>query len=311
MARRKTKKKSGGFFSRFRSNSKKRTNTTAEPAGWKVRLKIAGIIGGWTLAAAGICVGFYYLRGYIHQNGQTAQATGPIELTNAPDDWLGEEWLRAITTATGGNYFPLNDQSAHVIAENLERLSWMYDVRVRITPKHLKVTAKYRKPAVRIQTTSGKWVYLDAEGVVLDYLPVDTFAVLEIRGLSWRTLPPPGNQYHSEAATAVILLLEILQKMDEKCCPEKPLLNEIAYVDVTHFGTQRSKKPHLILTAKDGTEAFWGAAYGQASAFLEANETEKLTKLYNFYQQNNNTLQGKVKSIELRTPRTQLPRPQR
>jgi len=97
--------------------------------------------------------------------------------------------------------------------------------------------------------------------------------------------------------------------MDEISTPEAPLLNEIASIDVSNFGGRKSsRRPHIVLYAKDGTQVFWGAAYGESARYLEASEREKIAMLYQFYK-DHSTIQGKVKYIELRHPQEGIPRP--
>jgi hypothetical protein len=64
-----------------------------------------------------------------------------------------------------------------------------------------------------------------------------------------------------------------------------------------------------VLNVVDGTEIYWGAAWGQANVYLEADEKEKLAMLYQFFMDHQNTLQGAAKRIELRLPQDSIPRP--
>lgn len=312
-AKKKTKRssKSGGLLAWFTTDAKpKRRTSKSKAVDWKRRMIVFGIIFGWISVGAGLSVGFYYMKQYIQKSGPAATHTGPMELVGPPE-WLGQEWLATITNVAGGGRFVLNEQSAAAVGQRLATLSWMHGIRVKTTPETLQVHAEYRRPAARVQLAGGQWVYLDREMVVLDYLPLSAFPIVEIRGFNARSLPEPGSEFRSESAEAAIKLLEILEKMDQKCCPQKPLLGEIEAMDVSNYaGGKSASRPHLVLRAQDGTEIHWGAAYGQSARFLEANEAEKLTKLYNFYRQNGSTLLGKVKYVELRTPQTERPRPQ-
>ena len=66
--------------------------------------------------------------------------------------------------------------------------------------------------------------------------------------------------------------------------------------------------PYFTLTAKDGTQIYWGAAVGSAKRYMEAAEKEKLAMLYAFYTRHG-TLQNIVKYIELRRPQKTMPQP--
>jgi hypothetical protein len=133
--------------------------------------------------------------------------------------------------------------------------------------------------------------------------------IVEIKGFSARTIPPVGDTMAGDDIAAAIKLLAVLEIMDEISTPLAPLLGEIASIDVSNFGGRKSsRKPHVVLYAKDGTQVFWGAAYGESARYLEATEKEKVAMLYEFYTQHG-TIQGIVKYIELRNPQKAVPRP--
>jgi hypothetical protein len=74
--------------------------------------------------------------------------------------------------------------------------------------------------------------------------------------------------------------------MDSRVVPDKPLLAEIKSIDMSNFNGRRSKsQPHIVFYAKDGTEIRWGAQKGAWQRYLEAKDEEKLTLLYNTYQE--------------------------
>ncbi len=97
--------------------------------------------------------------------------------------------------------------------------------------------------------------------------------------------------------------------MDRIVTPNKPLLNEIAYIDMTNFnGRKNHKAPHIILYTTDNTEIIWGAEIGTWQRHLEATDEEKLAKLYGFYKEHNFTL-ADVKYINLRDPQDRIRQP--
>lgn len=309
MAGKKTKssKMTGGLLAWFTADKPKRRSS--KKVNWKHRAAVFAVIFAWIAIGAGLAFGFYYMKQYIQQNGPAVANTGPM-LINKPD-WLSQEWLTEITTVAGGSRFKLNDEVAAVVGQRLESISWIYDVRVKTTPTALEVVAKYRRPAASVKLGTNRWIYLDENLVVLDYLPLSAFPIVEIRGLNTRSIPDPGSEFHSDQAQAAVTLLKILAEMDQRVTPQKPLLGEVEYIDVSGYTGQRSSsRPQLVLYARDATEILWGAPYRQYAASMEATDDEKLTKLYSFYRQNGSTLLGKVRRIELRPPLTQLPRPQ-
>ena len=296
-----------GWFSRRKETARSRAGVAGSP--WVVRLKVAFAILVWACVGAGITMGFIYLERYIRTQGPSAQKTGPMELTGVPD-WLEPKWIETITQTAGGRQFHLDEQSARIVAEKLKNLSWMEQIRVKATPTVLQVQAVFRKPVARVKIRENRWVYLDAERAVLDPLPLESLTLAEIRGIAAESIPPPGGLCHAEEADAAIQILKKLEQMDQRCCPDKPLLSEIDSIDMSNLAKRKNtSKPHIILFAKDQTPIYWGAAWGKAAVYLEADEAEKLTMLYNFYAQNGNTLLGKVKYIELRTPVIERPRP--
>ena len=96
----------------------------------------------------------------------------------------------------------------------------------------------------------------------------------------------------------------------EKKIPGKPLLDEIESIDVSNFAARKNRSAsNIILNVTDGTKVYWGAAWGQANVYFEADEKDKLARLYQFFMDHNNTLTGMAKYIELRWLEDSIPRP--
>ena len=86
----------------------------------------------------------------------------------------------------------------------------------------------------------------------------------------------------------------------------------IESIDVSNFAARKSTsmdRPHIVFNVKDGTKVYWGAAWGQAATAFEADDKTKLDRLYQWFMEHNNTLQGTVKIIELRWLEDGVPRP--
>jgi len=97
--------------------------------------------------------------------------------------------------------------------------------------------------------------------------------------------------------------------MDELITPDKPLLYEIDYIDVSNFeGREDTRFPHIVLYATDKTEIIWGAEIATWQRYLEATDEEKLAKLYGYYKEHGSLLNG-VKYINLRNPQDKIPLP--
>jgi hypothetical protein len=121
--------------------------------------------------------------------------------------------------------------------------------------------------------------------------------------------------WKAEDAGAAIELLDLLNKMDLYFINlnkiKNPLLSEVESIDISNFAARQSKTaPIIVLNIKDGTKIYWGAPWGQAAVYLEADDKIKLTRLYETYISYNNSLQvaEKVKFIELRWLEDAIPR---
>jgi len=303
--------RTGGILGRFRGSENRTSGRTAEKesGSWSLRLRVAFSLCFWILVGTGIVLSFGYLNRYIQSEYPQAEKFGPLELVNVPE-WVESGWIEAIKASVGNGLFALDERSARQVSEKLSAFSWLEDVRVRVTPSRLRVEAVYRKPLLRVKTGTGRWLYLDSQAMVMDAPELPSLQVVELKGLPAERVGIPGQSCSAEEVSAVLVLLEILGRMDQKCCSDKPLRNEIAFIDVSNWVRgKKTSEPQIILGAKDGTPIYWGAPYGKAALYLEADETEKLSVLYTFYSQNGYTLQGKVKYLELRTPVGQRPRP--
>ena len=322
MTKRKKLKNGKGWFGFLKRDRKKKPATltprtrkkkdaTLLPSWLWVMLTIVG----FALLAAGLTAGFMVMERYVKALPQVETHAGPLKLINPPS-WLGQAWTEQIVAAVGGSRFVLDETAAATIGRRLAGIPWLYDVRVQTTPIAMEISAQYRRPVVRA-VMGQRTFYVDEKMVVYDALPVTAIAVPDVVGFTPRTAPPLGTVWLAEDVKAAMELIRILSMMDLQMTTaaepiKKPLLDEIQSVDVANFaGRKSASQPHLVLNVKDGaTQINWGAAWGQAARYLEAGEKEKVATLYQFYVENKNSLQGKVKFIELRQPQTLIPRPQ-
>lgn len=272
-------------------------------------LRVALTIVGLALVAAGLAAGFMAMEQYVKTLPEVESHTGPLKLLTPPA-WLGPAWTEQIAQTVGGPRFMLDESAARTVAERLAAISWLYDVRVQTTPEAIEIAAQYRRPIVSI-TIGGRTYYVDNKMIVFDALPVAAIAVPSVVGFTQRPVPPVGTTWLAEDVKAAVELVNVLSLMDLHMMAaedpiQKPLLDEIESVDVSGLS---ARKPNIVLNVKDGTTKInWGAAWGQAARNMEADEKEKIIMLYQFYVENNNTLQSKVKFIELRQPQTLVPR---
>lgn len=256
---------------------------------------------------AGVMVGFMYLDQYLDNKFKDQQAQ--LQLVNAPD-WVNTALKEKIYTAAGagGEDFTIDAEVAKTVQQNIEqRVPWIADVNVQATNDNLLIGGNWRRPVAMFE--AGRYYYIDGNMVVLDYVPLETLSIVKVTGLLSERVPQPGEVWNKPDLTAAVDILKRLEIMDESVPSDKPLLNEIASIDVSNYGGRKSRsQPHIELYTKDGTKIIWGAEVGKWAEYLEATDMEKLSKLYNFYTQNG-TLMGTARYINLREPQDYVPQP--
>jgi hypothetical protein len=247
---------------------------------------------------------------------------GPLKLVEPPA-WLNEDLKLEIKRTAMPNGTPpnLDELSAAIVAERLSTLAWLANVRVETTPKGILISAEYRQPVAMFEMPADGGLtkyYLSRDMIVLDYLPMAKLPIVQLTGIPATTPPAIGEKWDREDATAAIEILDKLRGMDRNMIRQgdPPLLPEIKSIDVANFdGRRDAKTPHIVLKAADGREILWGAKLGVSSRYMEANDYEKLTMLYEFFLEPKKTkgkptLLGRdAKYVELRIPRDTIPRP--
>jgi hypothetical protein len=220
-----------------------------------------------------------------------------LELVNVPE-WVSSELKAKIYDAAGGKTFRLDEDAAQTVVENLASVAWLDNIKIQTTHERLLVEAKWRKPAALVKSGSQSF-YVDAELVVLDFVPVPNLPIVKVEGLSAKNMPPLGEVWQSDDLDAAVTILTKLNQMDKSVTPAKPLLYEIDRIDASNFtGRKNSRLPHIVLYTKDGTEIIWGAEFGKWQRYLEATDEEKLAKLYAYYKEYG-SLSGGAKYINL------------
>ena len=301
--KRKKKKKSFKFGSLKKRRAKKIDHTPILIS----TLKVVAVI--WVIAA--FAVGFVFLEKYVKNTTQFAQKSAVIELVDVPT-WVNESLKQKILSAAraGGEDLILNEDVAASVQQNIEELiAWLDNTTVSTTHDRLLIKANWRKPLAAV-TKNRKTVYIDKDLVVLDFLPMSSLPIVSVKGLATSTnVPPPGQIWEIEDLDAAIQILERFDRMDKIVTPDRKLLFEIDSIDVTNFdGRKNSKKPHILLYAKDQTQIIWGAEIGSWQRNLEASDEQKLAKLYAYYKEHGSLLGG-AKYINLRDPQQSIPRP--
>jgi len=260
---------------------------------------------------AAVGIGFVFLNRYVKDAVPVSERTAILELEDVPV-WVNEALKEKIYVAAraGGEDLKLDEDAAMSVQRNIEAMvAWLDEVKVQTTYDRLVIKAKWRKPLVLVKSGLNRF-YVDAEMVVLDYVPVSSLPIAKVEGLSiMAKIPQPGTVLRLDDLAAAAAILARLDQMDKLVTPAKPLLYEIDRVDVSNFnGRQNSRFPHIVLYARDNTEIIWGAEIGTWQRYLEATDEEKLAKLYGYYKECGSLLGG-AKYINLRDPQGTIPQP--
>jgi hypothetical protein len=261
-----------------------------------------------SIALAVVAAGaiLYYAEKYV-KSTKPAE-TGPVVLVDAPE-WVGQQLKAKILAYAGGSTFRLDEAAAQLVGDNLASAAWLKDVKALTTDKAIQVHAIFRKPVALVNSGLSPF-YVDAEQVVLDYVPMPHLLIVEIKGLSLVSqVPRFGQVWHQDDLAQAIMLIDRINRRDKTNTPQKPLLYEIAAIDVSNYNGRKDKRqPHIILYTRDNTAIIWGAELGTWQKYLESTDEEKLAKLYGYYKEKG-TLSGGVKYINLRDPRDNIPLP--
>jgi len=292
----------------FKPGSSKKNKK--EKTGWFGRsliniLKVSAVIS----VLAGIVVGIFFLEKYIKKNVPGPQDSIGLELANVPQ-WVSGELKAKLLAAAGGQTFRLDENAALSVQQKIEKqFVWLDEVKVQTMHDRLIIKGRWRKPLALVKSGLHKF-YVDAELVVLDFMPMPNLPIIEITGLSLITkTPTPGEVWHQDDLDEAVTILEQLDQMDKLIAHDKPLLYEIASIDISNFkGRKNARLPHIVLYAKDNTQIIWGAEVGKWQQHLESTDEQKLAKLYSYYKEYGTLLNG-AKYINLRDPQDNIPLP--
>lgn len=305
--RKKAKSKSKRtFFKRSSSKRKGRGKSSSRRLILFGILKVVGIVS--VLAAVG--VSFAFLQIYVRRVISVSKDIATVKLAKPPA-WVTNELTQKIyEAATANEDLKIDDDLIETVQQNVQgQVAWLEEVGVRQFHDSVHITGRWRKPVALIESATAKY-YVDPNLVVLDYVEIPTLPIVRVRGLaSVSSIPKPGEAWRVDDLEAAVALVKRLARMDELVAADRPLLNEIASIDVSNYGGRRdSREPHIIMYAKDNTRIIWGAELGAWSQHLEATDEEKLAGLYRHYEEYG-TLLNEVQYINLRDPRDRIPQP--
>ncbi|MHC4259855.1 MAG: cell division protein FtsQ/DivIB [Planctomycetota bacterium] len=303
MAKRRRKKSRTKRVSfKARSPRKRKRQKTA------YRPSLAGILKVFAAACvlAGVVTAFVFLKRTV----STSQKTLTPILVDPPA-WITEQLAKEIYAAAKADGEDLNpsDELARSVQETLSRsVAWLDQVQVRLTNNQLLIGGQWRKPIAMVKRGPYKF-YVDAQMVILDYVPLPDLPIVEVKELSTAPAPPAvGQVWQKKDLAAAVEVLSRLDARDALLTNNKPLLYEIDSIDVSNFdGREDSRAAHIILYAGD-VEIIWGAEVDNWQQHLESTDEEKIAKLY-WYYEDNGTLRRGAKRINLRDPRDNIPLP--
>jgi len=293
-----------GLRERIRSWRKARAKgPTLRDWNWAAILKVIGVI--VFLAASGAFL--RYAEAYVRTISPARE--GSLTLVAIPG-WADCNLRERVAEIAGGTRFPLTEDTAALVARNLAPMAWLDDLDVQVTHNAVRVKARWRKPVALIDVPEDrKKIYVDADLVVLDYLPMPHLPIVEIKGVDLNVVPRPGQMFDQQDLAAGVALVVLLGRMDAQVTPKNPLLEQIASIDVHNFnGHQNPREPHVTLRSKDGTQIIWGAEIGEWTKQLEATDEQKLAKLYAYYR-DYGSLSAGARYINLRDPQDKVPQP--
>jgi len=257
--------------------------------------------------------GFISLENYVKKNVPNWQKESPLKLVDVPP-WVNEPLQTKIYAAAAPrpNLIP-NEEAARLVQKNLAlTTAWLDEVTVQSTHDSIQISGKWRRPLALVRSSLNKF-YVDSDMVVLDFVPLPNLHIVRVEGLPLIIKTPPlGRVWQRDDLAAAVAILANLRRMDKNVTPEKPLLYDIASIDMSNFkGLENSRFPHIVLYTKDNTEIIWGAEIGEWQKHLESTDEQKLAKLYQYYKKHGSLLGGVtgVKYINLCDPQDNIPLP--
>jgi len=305
--KRKVKKKKVSFRHR-RAKRRSKLKAVLSVLSLKFILKVAVVI----CAVGGIGVGFVLLSRYVKETVPAVERPVPLKLAGVPE-WVNEELEQKIYTAAMAydEDLRVDEDAAESVQKNIEeRVAWLDDVRVQVGHDSIQIEGRWRKPLAMVKRGLRRVYYVDADKVVLDFVPMPNLPIVDVKGLSAAVrVPAAGEVCRENDLAAAMEILALLDQRDRIDSSTMPLLYEIESIDVSNFnGRQNNRASHIILYAKDRTEIIWGAELGKWQRHLEVPDEEKIARLYGHYKEYG-SLQNNVKYINLCEPQERIPLP--
>jgi len=257
--------------------------------------------------------GFISLDNYVKNNVSIWEEASTLKLMDPPP-WVNETLKTKIYAAAAprGDLIP-SEEAARLVQKNLAQTTpWLDEVTVQSTHDSIQITGRWRRPLAQVKSSLNKF-YVDSDMVVLDFVLLPNLHIVRVEGLPLIIkTPPSGIVWQRDDLAAAVAILAHLERMDKIVTPEKPLLYDIASIDMSNFkGRANSRFPHIVLYTNDNTEIIWGAEVDTWQQHLESTDEQKLAKLYEYYRKHGSLLGGVtgVKYINLCDPQDNIPLP--
>jgi hypothetical protein len=293
-------------FKLGRAKKKKKPKSAGRP-----RLKGIFKVLASVCVVAAVVIAYRFWEKYLTEAGPISGKAAVLELVGPPS-WVNEQLKEKVYLAarSDGEDLRLDDDVARSVQNNLSReVAWLDEVRVQATNESLLIEGRWRKPVALVKQ-GRRMFYVDAELVVLDYLPMPSLPIVKVVELSaTNAAPQPGSVWQHDDLAAAVTILTRLDRMDRLVTPDKPLLYEIDRIDVSNFNGRKNRRAtHIVLYTTDDIEIKWGAEYGKWQQYLEATDEEKLAKLYGYYKEYGSLL-NTAKDINLCDPQYKIYQP--
>ena len=176
---RKSKKKRVSFSlsTSKKAPRRKKTGKSLSFAGSLKILIVACVLGA-------VVAGFAFLERYVRKAVPVSEQELELELVEVPE-WVNEDIKEKIYTAAiaGADSTEPVESIARLVQSNLENMvAWLDEVKVQATHDNIRITGRWRRPLALVSLGLQK-CYVDAELVVLDFVPLSKCSTVKVQGL--------------------------------------------------------------------------------------------------------------------------------
>ena len=137
------------------------------------------------VAIATVVMVFVLMDRYVKSKVFILGHGAALELVDVPP-WVNKTLKQKVYDAAMivGDDFNLDDNAARMLQENIaSKVAWLDNPQVQITHNAFRVRGKWRKPLAWSNPELNKF-YVDADLVVLDFVPVKKLPIVTIRGVT-------------------------------------------------------------------------------------------------------------------------------